>query len=49
MVEINSLKDVFPTITDHNLRKLIKFMGGREDEGEKRIFYPPILGENANY
>lgn len=40
MVDINHLKEVFPTITDHNLRKQIKYMGGKELEYEKKIFQP---------
>lgn len=38
-VNIDELKKVFPTITDHNLRKQIKFMGGKEDDYNKKTFY----------
>ena len=39
MVDVSKLKEVFPSVNDHNLRKQIKLMGGREEDYDKRIFY----------
>ena len=38
-VDINQLKDTFPTVNDHSLRSLVKFMGGREEDFDKKLFY----------
>ena len=38
-LDIELLRDIFPSINDHNLRRQIKLMGGEEDVNNKRYFY----------
>ena len=47
-VHLKELKEFFPTMNDHNLRKNIKMLGGEQDTGDNKfyIFNPQLLQDN---
>jgi transcription initiation factor TFIID subunit 1 len=47
-VHLKELKEFFPTMNDHNLRKNIKMLGGEQDTGDNKfyIFNHQLLQEN---
>jgi hypothetical protein len=47
-VHLNELKENFPSMNDHNLRKCIKMLGGEQDQMDQKlyIFKQEILNEN---